>query len=82
MKILLKITLFLFLTTTIAYSQVGINTDSPDNSAELDVTSENNDKGVLIPRLTTTERNGITNPASSLLIFNETETKPLWTESP
>src|SRR5688572_20111841 len=55
------------------YAQgVGINPsgNSPHNSAMLDVSAT--DKGMLIPRLTTTQRNAITNPAQSLLIFNTT----------
>src|SRR5690606_7866254 len=53
---------------------VGINNNglSPDASAILDVNSTN--KGLLIPRMTTTERDAINNPVMSLLIFN-TDTK-------
>lgn len=50
------------------YSQVGIGTTSPDDSSILDIESTN--KGVLVPRLTTAQRNAIVNPATSLLIFN------------
>ncbi len=42
-----------------------------DPSAILDVVS--NEKGFLPPRLTTTERNGITAPAEGLTVFNTTE---------
>lgn len=42
----------------------------PDNSAGLDVNYA--DKGLLIPRLTTVQRDGIVNPAQALLIFNIT----------
>jgi uncharacterized protein (TIGR02145 family) len=46
----------------------------PDNSALLDVdaTGMNPKKGVLIPRMTTAERNAIPSPAQSLLIYNTT----------
>jgi hypothetical protein len=49
---------------------VGINNSglSPDPSAGLDVSY--NDKGILIPRLTSAERNGIVLPASGLMILN------------
>lgn len=47
---------------------VGIGTGTPHNSAKLEVQSSNS--GILVPRLTTTERNAITSPANSLLIFN------------
>jgi len=53
---------------------VGIGTITPDNSAVLHITFSNpaNPKGLLIPKLTTIERNSITNPATGLLIFNTT----------
>jgi uncharacterized protein (TIGR02145 family) len=46
----------------------------PDNSALLDVdaTGMNPKKGVLIPRMTTAERNAIPSPATSLFIYNTT----------
>ncbi len=47
---------------------VGIGTSTPDPSARLDVWD--NQRGILIPRLTTAERNAITTPARSLLIYN------------
>jgi len=51
------------------FSQVGINADNsiPDPSAMLDVKSTS--KGILVPRMTTVERNTISNPATGLLIF-------------
>jgi len=50
------------------YGHVGIGTVAPDRSAILDLTGT--DIGLLIPRLTTTQRNAIALPAKSLLIFN------------
>jgi hypothetical protein len=53
------------------YSQnVGISADgsTPDPSAMLDIKSTN--KGLLIPRMTTAQRDTISSPAQSLLIFN------------
>jgi len=49
---------------------VGIGTSNPDPKARLDVSD--NQRGILIPRLTTAERNAITNPPRSLLIYNTT----------
>ncbi len=49
-------------------TRVGINTNNPDASAGLDINF--NDKGLLIPRLTTAERNNIQNPAEGLVIYN------------
>lgn len=55
---------------------VGINTASPNSNSVLDIVSGNNNKGILIPRLTETQRNAITiNPANDdgLTIYNVTE---------
>lgn len=49
---------------------VGIGTNSPDASAALDIASTN--KGFLPPRMTSTERDAISNPAKGLMIFNTT----------
>lgn len=67
-------------------AQIGIGTTSPSSSAALDLTSNN--KGFLPPRLSTSQRNSIVNPATGLLIFNSTigclqvnngtESRPLW----
>lgn len=47
---------------------IGIGTTSPKATALLDVQANN--KGVLIPRLTTSQRNAIINPERSLLVFD------------
>ncbi|MBK8775130.1 MAG: putative metal-binding motif-containing protein [Chitinophagaceae bacterium] len=54
--------------TSIIAQSVGINTTTPDPSAVLDVFS--GDKGFLMPRLSTVQRNAITAPAEGLLILN------------
>jgi hypothetical protein len=51
-------------------AQSGINTNTPDTSAILDVYSTN--KGFLPPRLTTAQRNAIATPAAGLTIYNTT----------
>jgi len=56
------------LMSTILAQRFGIGTTTPDPSARLDVSD--NQRGILIPRLTTAERNAITSPARSLLIYN------------
>jgi uncharacterized protein (TIGR02145 family) len=68
-------TFFVIIALIITYSleaQVSVSSDGspPDPSAMLDVKSTS--KGVLIPRMTTDQRDAITNPAVSLLIFNIT----------
>lgn len=49
-------------------TKIGINTTTPQ--AALDVTSTTS--GILIPRMTTTQRNAVSTPATSLLIWNTT----------
>lgn len=49
-------------------AQVSIGVPNPDPSAMLDVSATN--KGMLIPRLTTAQRNAIAAPATGLQIFN------------
>jgi hypothetical protein len=51
--------------------QTAIGGITPDNSAMLDVQST--DKGVLFPRMTSTQRSAITSPATGLMIFNTTK---------
>lgn len=53
----------------VGYSQVAVNTDNSaaDASAMLDVKSVNS--GFLIPRMDASARNGISNPATGLLVF-------------
>lgn len=64
--------LCLLLFSLITKAQVGIGTSTPAASAQLDVSSVS--KGFLPPRMTTTQRNAISSPASGLTIYN-TSTK-------
>ena len=57
-----------------AMAQVGIGTTSPDDSSMLDIQSTS--KGVLIPRMTTTQRDLILG-VEGLLVFDST-TKSFW----
>lgn len=56
-------------------AQVGIGTTSPDASAALDITST--DKGLLMPRMSTAQREAISSPATSLMVF-DTDTNSYW----
>jgi hypothetical protein len=47
---------------------IGIGTSSPNTSSILDVTST--DKGFLIPRMTTAQKEAIPSPAPSLMVFD------------
>lgn len=49
---------------------IGINTSTPDASAQLDI--ESTTKGFLPPRMTDNQRNAIANPAVGLVIYNIT----------
>ena len=64
-QIFTLLTAVVFTATT--YAQVGIGTTNPDTSAALDITSIT--KGLLPPRMTTTQRNAISSPAVGLMIY-------------
>jgi len=70
MKIFSFFILILLLFSNALFSQVAVNTDGsqPNNSAMLDVKSTT--KGILIPRMTSTEIGAIINPANGLQAFN------------
>ena len=52
------------------HAQVGIGIETPHASSILDVTSTS--KGLLMPRMTTVERDAIASPATGLFVFNTT----------
>jgi hypothetical protein len=69
----LSVVIALFLATVSSTNaQVKISTDNsaPDNSAMLDVSSTT--KGLLAPRMTTSQINAIANPAEGLIVYNTT----------
>jgi hypothetical protein len=71
--------IFVFMTSIkTAYSQNGVliapTTGTADNSAILDVSSST--QGLLIPRLTETQKLAIQSPATGLLIFQYDGTQP------
>lgn len=53
-------------------AQVGINTTTPDPSSMLDIQSTA--KGLLIPRMTLTDRNNIPSPAQGLMVYQTDNT--------
>ena len=55
------------LLTATTYAQIGINTETPDASAALDITSTTG--GVLVPRMTETQRDAIASAATGLMIY-------------
>ena len=70
MKKITLITLMLF--TALGYAQVGINTNTPDASSALEI--ESTTGGILIPRLTETQRDAIVAPTTGLMIYQSDET--------
>jgi len=64
------LTIFTLIFMGLINAQVGIGTNNPDTSAALDITSTT--KGLLIPRMTTSQRNSIFSPVEGLTIYNTT----------
>lgn len=60
-------------TQVTTYGSVGIGTTTPASNAALEISSTS--KGLLLPRMTTTNRSSITSPEPGLLIFNSTTGK-------
>jgi hypothetical protein len=67
--------MFTTFTTIAQTNNVGIGTTSPDSSAALEISAT--DKGMLVPRLTSTQRKDIETPAEGLLVFDVT-TASFW----
>jgi hypothetical protein len=68
-KVFFALCLFLIISSDVwSQNNVGIGTTTPDNSAILELYSTSH--GFLVPRLTTTQRNAISSPATGLLIYN------------
>lgn len=81
-------TLFLSLGLAGIAQNIGIGTNTPDPTAQLDIAS--NTKGLLVPRMTQADRLLIASPATALLVFqtdgqrgfyynNGTPGTPVWT---
>jgi len=64
----LIISIALFLYPLLAWPQVGVDNTDPHPSSVLDLNST--DKGLLIPRMTTIQREAIVSPANSLLVYD------------
>ena len=60
--------LMIVLLSTLTYAQVGIGTTTPDPSSILDI--ESSSQGILTPRMTTAQRNAVSNPANGLLVYD------------
>jgi hypothetical protein len=67
---ILSVLLLIFCLAQTSIAQVGIGTNTPAASAQLDVSST--ERGFLVPRMTSAERNAIVSPANGLQIYNTT----------
>ncbi len=67
MKSSFVLLLFTIFTIGVTHAQTGIGTATPNASAKLEIAAT--DKGLLIPRMTSTQRGNITSPANGLLIY-------------
>ena len=68
MKLLFRLSILIFFSSlSFTYAQIGINTQTPDPSSAFDITSSSG--GILIPRLTNSQKNNISNPATGLMIY-------------
>lgn len=68
MKKLFTLFSFTFLLVVAHAQSVGVGTNTPNNSAQLDITSTS--KGLLIPRMTTVQRTAIASPAAGLMVYD------------
>lgn len=72
-KIYMFVLLFVLATTShnvLGQAGVGIGVVTPDQTAVLHIQPPSNNKGLLIPRLTTDQRNTISSPAEGLLVYD------------
>jgi hypothetical protein len=69
-------TLLALLVSQVFFSQVGIGTTSPHPSSILHLNSTNS--GLLVPRLTGTQKTAITSPATGLLIYQTDGAAGFW----
>jgi hypothetical protein len=69
-KVQILIIILLLCVNSAGIAQVGIGTTDPDTSAMLDITSST--KGMLVPRMTTVQKDAIVTPVSGLLVYDTT----------
>lgn len=69
-KILSIIAVCLMLYMPCTSAQIAINNEAPDPSSALDIAAVGNNRGMLIPQMTTAQKLAIVNPAPGLLVFD------------
>lgn len=57
-------------------AQVGIGTDTVEDSAILQIDAT--DSGILVPRVTQTQKNAIASPVEGLIVYQTTNTEGFW----
>ena len=62
----LLLSILILLGSEPTFAQIGIGTKTPAPSAALEVSSSGNNKGILIPRISATQKDSIVNPAEGL----------------
>jgi hypothetical protein len=73
MKNKIFITFVVIACSLTSMAQVGIGTNSPDASAKLEIKANGSAVGLLLPRITTTQRDAsIKSPNAGLVIYNST----------
>ena len=70
MKKFLLLSLIAFCTLNLQAQNVGIGTTTPNSKAALEISGTN--KGLLIPRMSTTGRNTIATPPKGLMVYDTT----------
>jgi len=65
------VTFYMVLIASLMTAQVGINTQTPDPSSALDISSTT--RGLLAPRMTTAQRTAIASPADGLIVYDTTQ---------
>ena len=77
-NLITRITLLLILSvgSLMTWAQIGIGVAPPDPSAMLHV--QDTAKGILIPRMTTAQKNAISNPAEGLMVYQTDNDKGFW----
>lgn len=70
--LIILVVLMLFSFDNALAQPIGINTSSPDASSILDIKANGSAVGLLLPRLTLSQRETIDSPTSGLMIYNTT----------
>ncbi len=73
MKTLIPLVLLVLISSLTTFGQIGVDNSSPHPSSVLDLSST--EGGLLVPRMSTQQRDAIESPANSLLVFDTSVNK-------